>query len=168
MKWILSVLMGLVMGVDAGGVSEGDIAPDFSGTKEDGYPIALEDYAGKWLALYFYPKSDTPGCTKQACSLRDGMADLKSLNLHVVGVSVNSVIDQAKFHAKYNLNFPLLADEDGAATKAYGVQRDDGKLARRVTFLINPEGKVASVITEVDVESHAEQIKTQFETLKDS
>lgn len=143
----------------------GDQAPAFAGTKHDGKTLGLSDYEGQWLAIYFYPKSDTPGCTKQACSLRDGISALEDEGLNVLGVSVNSVADQAKFREKYNLNFPLLADEEAEVTEAFGVKRGILPMSRRITFLITPEAKIGAIIESIDVNDHANQILTVYKGL---
>lgn len=149
---------------DAAMPAPGDTAPDFKGVQDNGNPVSLADYRGKWLALYFYPKADTPGCTKQACSLRDGIAELSREGVHILGVSIDSVADQAAFKAKYNLPFPLLADADGVVSRAYGVAFPGRLFARRVTFIISPEGSVADIIDQVNVTGHAQQIRESLKT----
>lgn len=170
MKWMLIALLfvGCVYVSEAKMPAVGDAAPAFAGTKDDGYTLSLGDYAGQWLALYFYPKADTPGCTKQACSLRDGIADLADLEIRVLGVSMDTVEAQAAFKAKYDLPFPLLADEDGEVAKLYGVKGSLLPFAKRVTFLINPEGQVADIIEDVSVGEHAQQIRESLEKLQGS
>lgn len=156
-------LIGVMMtglNIDAAMPAAGDAAPVFEGIQDNGEPIGLSDYQGKWLALYFYPKADTPGCTKQACSLRDAISELTGEGIHILGVSIDSVEDQAAFKAKYSLPFPLLADKDGTVSRAYGVAFPGRLFARRITFLISPEGRIADIINQVDVKGHADQIRS--------
>ena len=156
---LLGVMIMAGLNLDAAMPAAGDAAPAFEGVQDNGEAVSLTDYLGKWLALYFYPKADTPGCTKQACSLRDGIAELREEGIHILGVSIDTVEDQAAFKAKYNLPFPLLADKDGVASQAYGVASPGRPFARRVTFIISPEGKVADIIDQVNVTEHAQQVR---------
>lgn len=153
------------MSVEAAMPAKGDPAPDFNGVQDAGEAVSLSDYRGTWLALYFYPKADTPGCTKQACSLRDGITELSEDGIQILGVSIDSVKDQAAFKAKYRLPFPLLADKDGAVSRAYGVAAPLGLFARRVTFIISPEGRVADIIDAVNVTGHAQQVRDSLKAL---
>jgi peroxiredoxin Q/BCP len=125
----------------------GSAAPSFSLPDQAGKIQTLDEFRGKWLALYFYPKDDTPGCTEQACKFRDDLAQLSALGAQVVGVSVDSSASHADFANKYSLPFPLLADENGEVAARYGSLTNLGvmKLAKRNTFLIDPEGKIAKV-----------------------
>ena len=145
----------------------GDPAPDFHATTTDGKPVSLQDYRGKKLVMYFYPMDDTPGCTKQACSLRDHNADIKAKGAAILGVSTQGEESHQKFTRKYNLNFPLLADTDGKVGRAYGTLGGGGivsklksaaGMADRVTFIIDENGKVAHVIAKPDVANHAEEV----------
>ena len=149
----------------------GDAAPDFSGTTTDGSKIALKDFRGKTLILYFYPKDDTPGCTAQACSLRDANTEIKKKGAAVLGVSTQNEDSHQRFAAKYNLNFPLLADTDKSVAKAYGAvggNAGGGGLmsaamslagfADRVTFVIDPKGKIAHIINSPETKNHAEEV----------
>jgi peroxiredoxin Q/BCP len=145
----------------------GEPAPPFAGMTGDGKRVTLEDYRGRTLVLYFYPKDDTPGCTKQACSLRDGAADLASAGIEVLGVSTQDEPSHQAFARKYRLGFPLLADTSGEVGRAYGVLGGAGlggwlrgKLGwnARVTFVIDPAGNIARVVTRPDVGRHAEEI----------
>jgi peroxiredoxin Q/BCP len=108
----------------------GDPAPDFSGKTTDGKPVSLKDYRGRKLVMYFYPKDDTPGCTKQACSLRDHNADIVAKGAAVLGVSTQDEASHQKFTSKYQLNFPLLADTDGAVGRAYGTIGGPGLISK--------------------------------------
>ena len=145
----------------------GDPAPDFHATTTDGKPVSLQDYRGKKLVMYFYPMDDTPGCTKQACSLRDHNADIKAKGAAILGVSTQGEESHQKFTKKYNLNFPLLADTDGKVGRAYGTLGGGGivsklksaaGMADRVTFIIDEKGKIAHVIAKPDVANHAEEV----------
>lgn len=160
--FFLGAMIMTTLSVEAAMPAAGDPAPEFAGVQDNGEAVSLTDYQGKWLALYFYPKADTPGCTKQACSLRDGIAELQEEGIHILGVSIDTVKAQAAFKEKYNLPFPLLADKDGAVSRAYGVAALGRLFARRVTFLISPEGKVADIIDQVNVTEHAEQIRNSL------
>jgi thioredoxin-dependent peroxiredoxin len=145
----------------------GDAAPDFTATTTDGSTVSLADYRGKKLIMYFYPKDDTPGCTAQACSLRDANKDIKAKGAAILGVSTQDEVSHQRFSAKYNLNFPLIADTDKAVGKAYGTIGGGGLLsaamsmvgmADRVTFIIDEKGKIAHVIDSPDTQNHAEEV----------
>ena len=145
----------------------GDPAPDFSGKTTDGTPVSLKDFRGKKLVMYFYPMDDTPGCTKQACSLRDHNADITAKGAAILGVSTQGEESHRKFTAKYKLNFPLLADVDGAVGRAYGTIGGPGIISKlksaagmadRVTFVIDEKGRIAHVIDKPNVSSHAEEV----------
>ena len=135
-------------------------APDFSLHDQHGKPHSLSSYAGRWLVLYFYPKDDTPGCTREACAFRDGLAKLQAAGAAVVGVSVDTQASHGKFAAKYHLNFPLLADTDGSVSRHYGTLMDwkISRLAKRTTFLITPAGQLHHVYEHVDPTRHADEI----------
>jgi peroxiredoxin Q/BCP len=135
----------------------GTTAPDFTGQTQNGERLTLSDFRGKQVALYFYPKDDTPGCTKQACSLRDGYQRLTDAGIAVIGVSADDVDSHAAFAEKYDLPFPLVADPDGAIIDAYGVAGRFGN-ADRVTFLIDEDGIIQQVFTDIDVAAHADEI----------
>jgi peroxiredoxin Q/BCP len=145
----------------------GDPAPDFEGVTTDGTRVSLKDYRGKKLVMYFYPMDDTPGCTKQACSLRDHNKDIAARGAAILGVSTQDEASHRKFTEKYKLNFPLLADKDGKVGRAYGTIGGGGLLsaakaligmADRVTFVIDEKGKIAHVIDRPDVANHAEEV----------
>ncbi len=138
----------------------GDRAPLVEGKDQDGKSWKLADALGqKVVLLYFYPKDDTPGCTKEACGLRDRMADLKKDNVEVIGVSFDSAASHQKFIAKYKLNFPLLADPDGKIADAYGVRMTGRDMARRVSFLIGLDGRIAHVTDTPNAETHLTEMK---------
>jgi peroxiredoxin Q/BCP len=145
----------------------GDPAPAFTATTTDGKQVSLADYRGKKLVMYFYPRDDTPGCTKQACSLRDHYAQIAAKGAQVLGVSTQGEASHRKFTDKYQLNFPLLADTDGAVGRAYGTLGGDGMVAKlksavgaaaRVTFIIDENGRIAHVIDKPQVARHAEEV----------
>jgi len=128
----------------------------------------LSDYAGQWVVLYFYPKDDTPGCTKEACSFRDDLHQLENLGAKVVGVSVDDSDSHAKFAQKYHLPFPLLADKNGKVADNYGALTNLGiiKIAKRYTFLVAPDNKIAKVYQSVDTSRHSQQIIDDLKLLK--
>ena len=141
-------------------------APTFSLPDENGEIKSLADFKGKWLVLYFYPKDDTPGCTTEACSLRDARDDLTQAGTEVVGISKDEPSTHEKFKAKYKLNFTLLSDTEGKTIKAYGAWGKkmfgrEGIL--RKTFLINPDGKVIRVWGRVTPLGHGVQVKAELE-----
>ena len=145
----------------------GDIAPDFTAQTTNGSTISLKDYRGKKLVMYFYPMDDTPGCTAQACSLRNANADIKAKGAAILGVSTQDESSHQKFTSKYKLNFPLLADTDRSVGKAYGAIGGGGLLSAakaivglsdRVTFIIDEKGKIAHVIDSVNAKNHAEEV----------
>ena len=136
----------------------GDTAPDFEAETYGGETVKLSDvYKKGVVALYFYPRDNTPGCTKEACSLRDGMEDLKGLGIQVLGVSTDGVKAHENFRNKYELNFPLLSDKSKDIIKLYGVKSAFGT-AKRETFLINKKGEIVHVWTKVNTKKHAEEI----------
>jgi len=145
----------------------GEPAPHFEGVTGDGRSVRLEDYRGRTLVLYFYPKDDTPGCTRQACSLRDGAQALAAAGVAVLGVSTQDEASHRAFSAKFGLGFPLLADTSGAVGRAYGVLGGGGLTgwmraalgwSARVTFIIDADGKIAHVIERPDVRRHADEV----------
>jgi peroxiredoxin Q/BCP len=136
-------------------------APDFTLKSELGNQRSLADYKGKWLVLYFYPKDDTPGCTTEACSLRDVRDDIAALGAEIVGISADEASSHEKFKAKYSLNFALLSDPKKKVIEAYGAwgKKMFGKVGiLRRTFIINPEGTVVKVYGRVTPLGHGEQI----------
>lgn len=142
----------------------GKKAPDFKLADQDGKEHSLADYAGGWLIVYFYPKDDTPGCTKEACSIRDWMGGFKKAGVKVIGVSVDSVKSHKKFTDKYHLNFTILADEDKTTVNAYGVWGKKKFMGReymgtmRTTFLIDPAGKIRKVYENVKPDIHVDEL----------
>jgi peroxiredoxin Q/BCP len=136
----------------------GQQLPDVEFVTEDGEKLAAGDITGQKTVLYFYPKDDTPGCTKEACAFRDRMDDYRGAGIQVYGVSLDSPESHRRFREKNNLNFPLLTDEEGRAAEALGVLRENREVANRVTFLLDPDGKIARVYPEVSPETHADEI----------
>lgn len=138
----------------------GSVAPAFNLQDQNGEWHTLEDYRGQWLAVYFYPRDDTPGCTTEACNFRDNIYAFKAIGAAVVGISVDDVESHKEFSDKYKLPFTLLADEDSKTAKAYGVLRDYKliKLASRQSFLVNPEGKIAKHYADVDPDKHTDEV----------
>ena len=144
----------------------GDKAPNISGVDQDGKTWKLSDHVGKQtVLLYFYPKDDTPGCTKQACGLRDRMAELKKDKVEVVGVSFDSAASHQKFREKHSLNFTLLADTDGKIADAYGVRRPGQNMARRASFLIGTDGTIQHVTDTASADVHLKEMKEAVEKL---
>ena len=137
---------------------QGQQLPDVEFVTEGGEKLSAGDLEGEKTVLYFYPKDDTPGCTKEACAFRDRMPDYERAAIRVYGVSLDSPESHRRFREKYNLNFPLLTDEGGRAADALGVLRESGKSANRVTFLLDPDGRIARVYPEVSPEMHADEI----------
>lgn len=146
----------------------GDVAPIFSGPDQNEQTISLDNYKGKKIVLYFYPKDDTPGCTAQACNLRDNYEDLLKSGIQVVGVSADSIRSHVKFTEKYHLPFPLIADENKEIIQQYGVWGEKkfmGKVydgIHRTTFLINEEGIIVGIIDKPNTKNHTEEILTIF------
>lgn len=138
----------------------GEAAPDFELPDQNGVKHSLKEYAGKWVVLYFYPKDDTPGCTQEACAFRDDMHKLEALGAQVVGISVDDSSSHAEFAKKYHLPFPLLADKSAEVAARYGALMDLWvlKIAKRYTFLIDPQGKVAKVYLKVETSRHSQEI----------
>ena len=142
----------------------GDPAPEFTLPDQTGNIVSLKELQGRWVILYFYPKDDTPGCTREACAFRDSQAALKKKGVVVLGVSGDSLTSHEKFRAKYKLNFPLLSDPDKAVAKKYGAWGEKVLYGKktvgmiRSTFVIDGEGVVRKVFPRVKVDGHAEQV----------
>ncbi|MEH2024917.1 peroxiredoxin [Nostoc sp.] len=134
----------------------GTDAPAFTAKDTNGNTVSLSDFAGKTVVLYFYPKDDTPGCTKQACSFRDAQSQYQGKDIVILGVSADDEVSHQAFTQKYNLNFPLLADSDKSLIKAFDV--DGGGYAKRVTYVIDPSGKITHVDANVNTTNHASDI----------
>lgn len=142
----------------------GQKAPDFTLNNQDGKAVSLSDYKGKKVVLYFYPKDDTPGCTKEACNLRDNQSVLKEKGVVVLGVSIDDEVSHQKFINKYNLNFDLLADPEKQVVNLYGVWGEKNMYGRkymgtnRWTYLINDDGVIDKIYKKVKVSEHAQEI----------
>lgn len=149
----------------------GQKAPSFKLPDQDGIMHQLKDYAGQWLLIYFYPKDDTPGCTTEACSLRDNLPKFKKGQAAIVGVSVDSVKSHNKFAIKYKLPFTLLADENKEMVEKYGVWAEKSMYGRkymgtlRTSFLVDPTGKIAKIYEKVKPGTHAEEILKDLASL---
>ncbi|HMQ01457.1 MAG TPA: thioredoxin-dependent thiol peroxidase [Candidatus Doudnabacteria bacterium] len=149
----------------------GSTAPNFSLPDQDGQKHKLTDYKGRWVLLYFYPKDDTPGCTTEACAMRDNLPKFGKLQAKVFGISVDSVASHKKFAEKHRLNFTLLADEDKAVVTKYGVWQEKSMYGRkylgtvRNSFLISPQGKIAKIYRKVKPEQHAAEVLADINEL---
>jgi len=142
----------------------GDQAPDFSIPDQDGKPVALKSFTGKQVVLYFYPKDDTPGCTKESCDFRDTESQIMRAGGAIIGVSLDGQDSHQKFIKKYGLPFPLLSDESAAVSKAFGVYKEKNMYGRkywgieRSTFIIDAKGKVKAIFRKVKVDGHADAV----------
>jgi peroxiredoxin Q/BCP len=166
---LLFIAWAVWRGMNTGTLPQaGSPAPDFRLPDQAGNFHQLSGYAGKWRIVYFYPKDDTPVCMKEACSFRDGQAKLQAAGAVVMGISVDDAESHKHFAEKHRLNFPLLADADGAVSKSYGVLMDWKilRMAKRVTFLVGPDGKISHVYPQVDPDRHAEDILEAIESFK--
>jgi thioredoxin-dependent peroxiredoxin len=150
-------------------IEAGQQAPDFELPDQDGRAVKLSDFRGERVVVYFYPKADTPGCTAQACGVRDHRADYDQVGAVVLGISPDPVASVKKFHEKYDLDFSLLADEDHSVADAYGVWGEKSMYGRtyfgneRTTFIIDPDGRVAQVLRKVKPSEHDEQVLQALE-----
>lgn len=170
MDWLIFILLVIMLGIifrfsskKKKSLKAGQPAPDFQLSDQNGKTYTLADFRGKWLALYFYPKDDTPGCTKQACAFRDGLQELADLGAEVIGVSVDDASSHADFAKKYHLQFPLLADTTAETAAQYGSLINLGfiKFAKRNTFLIDPQGRIARIYLSADA------ARNSIEVIKD-
>ena len=163
--WLTGLPLAAAFAVET--PKSGDKAPLITGKDQEGKTWKLADVLGKKVVLlYFYPKDDTPGCTKEACGFRDRMADLKKDKVEVVGVSFDSPESHRKFIAKHNLNFTLLADTDGQIADAYGVRITGRDMARRVSFLIGLDGKIAHITDSPNADTHLAEMQQAVAQLK--
>jgi thioredoxin-dependent peroxiredoxin len=146
----------------------GSAAPDFTLTSQESASVSLRDYRGSWVVLYFYPKDQTPGCTREAHGFQGDQSKFTERHTVILGVSVDSVDSHKKFCAKEGLNFKLLADSDGKVSNAYGSLTNFGvvKFAKRNTFLIDPSGKVAKAYTSVDPARHSEEVLAALDQMQ--
>ena len=155
------------LAVSAGNVAVGEPAPEFELPDQVGQLHSLEDYRDRWVVLYFYPKDETPGCTTQACEFRDNIFAFRALNAQILGVSLDDVESHKAFADNHNLPFPLLADTEGATADLYGVKtRMMGwTVAKRQTFLIDPDGNIARHYEKVDPDEHSAEVLADLESL---
>lgn len=146
----------------------GDAAPNFSLVDQSGEHHTLNDYHGQWLVLYFYPKDDTPGCTKEACAFRDEYKVITEKNTQVIGISIDNQKSHAEFSEKYGLPFPLLADTNGEVAKSYQALTSLGplKFAKRHSFIIDPAGNIQKIYRKVDVNNHSQEIISALHELQ--
>ncbi len=175
MEWFAIILSVIALGFmfwffsgNKKSLKPGQSAPDFKLTDQHGKTHTLADFQGKWLALYFYPKDDTPGCTKQACAFRDGFQELTDLGAEVVGVSVDGTSSHADFAKKYHLQFPLLADTTAETAARYHSLTNLGivKFARRNTFLIDPQGKIARMYLSASATRNSTEVANDLKRLQ--
>ena len=166
MKWLalalllVVALLGWRLSRPTIRVKLGDFAPDFQLQDQHGKQHQLNDYRGQWLVLFFYPRDDTPGCTREACQFRDDISQLNALHASVVGISVDTAEMHARFAAKYDLPFPLLADTQGVVAAKYGVLIKfwRWKIARRMSFIVAPNGRVAHLFSYVLPAQHSAEV----------
>lgn len=177
MEWfsiVLSVLALVFMfwyfSTNKKSLEVGQVAPDFKLPDQHGQIHTLSDFRGQWLALYFYPKDDTPGCTKQACAFRDGLQPLSDLGAVVVGISVDNTSSHADFARKFQLQFPLLADTTAETAARYHSLIDLGwfKFAKRNTFLIDPQGKIARRYLSASAARNSSEVTEDLRTLQNT
>lgn len=142
-------------------------APDFEAPATNGKTIKLSDFKGSWVVLYFYPKSFTPGCTAESCSLRDSYTDIRDMDAVILGVSLDDIETQQKFKDKYKLQFELVSDKDKEISKKFDVLGLAGMYAKRKTFIINPDGKIAYIFDKVNANEHDAEVKDVLDKLKE-
>ena len=142
----------------------GEMAPPVALKTSTGETVRLSDFSGKWIVLYFYPKDDTPGCTKEACSFQEHLPAFKRADTVILGVSADDTASHGRFAKKYHLTFPLLSDLDRSVSAAYGVFKEKSMYGRvfmgieRTTFLIDPDGRLAAIFPKVKVDGHTEEV----------
>lgn len=163
----LLALLGL-QNVQAGELAVGALAPKFTLVDQENKNHSLADYRGRWVVLYFYPKDDTPGCTTEACNFRDDLPAMRALNVQILGVSLDDRKSHATFASKYELPFPLLADTEGEVVNAYGALWSLGpiRIAKRHTFVIDPEGRIAKIYRNVNPASHSRELQQALKLLQ--
>ena len=150
----------------------GELAPEFRLPSTDGKEVSIKDFKGKNIILYFYPKDDTPGCTKEACSFRDRNDEIRAQNAVVMGVSADSLESHEKFRGKHDLNFPLLSDATADVAKMYGAWKEKNFMGRRswgvarMTYWIGPDGKIRKIYKKVDAPAHGDEILADLKSAK--
>lgn len=166
-SFIFLVIALFVVGAAIASPAVNDPAPNFELPDQTGKMHTLDQYKGKWVVLYFYPKDNTPGCTTQACELRDNIFAFRRLNAEILGISFDDVDSHKEFAEEYNLPFALLADTDGEMIDAYGVRGGMGlmDIAKRQTFIISPDGRIARHYEKVDVDTHSDDVLADLEQL---
>jgi peroxiredoxin Q/BCP len=170
MKILLTLLISTLisfLAVASETPAVGESAPGFRLQDQNGEWHDLQDYQGIWLAVYFYPKDQTPGCTTEACNFRDNIFAFKAIGAEVVGISLDDVESHKEFSDKYKLPFVILADNGGAIADSYGVLRDYKliQIASRQSFLVNPEGVIVKHYEDVDPEKHTQEVLADLETM---
>lgn len=152
----------------AGDLAVGDPAPKFALLDQESKGHTLANYRGRWVVLYFYPKDDTPGCTTEACNFRDDLPALRALNVQILGVSVDDSKSHARFAQKYQIPFPLLVDKEADVARLYGSLWSIGplRLAKRYTFVIDPEGRIAKIYRNVKPVSHSRELQQDIKELQ--
>jgi peroxiredoxin Q/BCP len=163
----LLAILGL-QSVQADELVPGNPAPKFTLLDQESRTHTLANYRGRWLVLYFYPKDDTPGCTTEACNFRDDLPAMRALNVQILGISIDDVKSHARFAEKYNLPFPLLADTEGKVARTYGALWSIGpmRVARRHTFVIDPDGRVAKIYRNVKPATHSRELQHDLKELQ--
>jgi len=165
---------GIMSKTAKGELKPGQKAPDFTVMNDQGEKVKLSDFKGKKVVLYFYPKDDTPGCTKEACAFRDGLSQIKKRGAEVVGVSIDSVASHEKFKDKFDLNFPLLADTDKKIVEAYGTWKEKSMYGKkymgieRTTFVIDENGMISHIFPKVKVDEHYDEVLKAIDTKRSS
>jgi peroxiredoxin Q/BCP len=165
---VIFLVPRLLSGSRAATPSQGSAAPDFTLASQEGASVSLQDYRGSWVVLYFYPKDQTPGCTREAHNFQVDQSKYAERHAVILGVSVDSVDSHKKFCAKEGLNFKLLADSDGKVSREYGSLTNLGvtKFASRHTFLIDPSGRVAKAYTSIDPGRHSEEVLAALDLMQ--
>lgn len=166
-RWATAAILGLGLATAQAQVAVGDTAPDFRLQDQNGQWHTLEQHRGQWVALYFYPKDQTPGCTKEACAFRDNIFAFEALGAVILGVSLDDVASHEEFAKKYSLPFSLLADTEGTVAKRYDVLNVIGtmKLAKRESFLIGPDGRIVRHYQNVNAEKHSAEVLADLKAL---
>jgi len=164
---VFSINMILFSRASSAEISVGQQAPEFKLIDQYNKSHEISDYHGKWIVLYFYPKDDTPGCTKEACNFRDDILQLQELNAQVLGISMDDTKSHAKFAEKFGLPFPLLSDPDGSVAEIYGSLWSLGpiKFTKRNSFIIDTDGKLARIYRKVKPETHSEEVISDLKNL---